>query len=67
MVQRRNCPGFALHALFEFGRRGKMGSKNFDRYSSIEADIAGAVHLTHAAGAQRRLNFIRPEFCAGGE
>jgi len=26
-----------------------MGSKNFDRYGSIKADIAGAVHLAHAA------------------
>jgi hypothetical protein len=49
VVQSRNCPGFAVHALFEFGRRGKMGSKNFDRYGPIKADIAGAVHLAHAA------------------
>src|SRR5450755_2092449 len=67
MVQRRNCPGFALHALFEFGRRGKMGSKNFDRYRSIEADIAGAIHLAHAARSQRRLDLVRAKLGAGSQ
>ena len=49
VVQRRNRSGLALHALLQFGRRGKMRSKNFDRYGSTKADIAGAVHLAHAA------------------
>jgi hypothetical protein len=44
-----------------------MGSKNFDRYGSIKADIAGAVHLAHAARSQRRLDLIRAKLAARGE
>jgi hypothetical protein len=49
MVQRRNGPSLALHALFQFRRRGKMGSKNFDRHGAIQPRIARPIDLAHAA------------------
>jgi hypothetical protein len=58
MVQRRNGPGPALHALFQFRRRRKIRSKNFDRHGAIQARIARRKDLVHAACAQRSQNFI---------
>src|SRR5579872_939136 len=41
---------------------GEMLGKNFDGDRAIEARVARAVHFAHSAGAERRLNFIGPEF-----
>ena len=62
----------------DFGRQlssSVMGSgvdstgrrQNLQRDVAIELRIAGAVHLAHSAGAERRHDFIRAETRAGGE
>ena len=67
MIQRGNGPGLALHALFQFRRRRKMRGENFDRNGTIEARVEAAVNFSHAARAQRRLDFIRPKFRASSQ
>src|ERR1700722_15411644 len=66
VIQRGNSTGLALETLLEFGIVGQMSGQNLDGNRSIEARIFGAVDLTHAPGAEWRLNFIGPEFCARG-
>jgi hypothetical protein len=66
MVQRGNGAGFALETLLGLRVRGKMCGQDFDGDGAVEPGIARPIHFAHAAGAQRRLNFIRAEFGAGG-
>jgi serine/threonine protein kinase len=47
--------------------RGQIGRQNLDGYIPLQPRVAGTVYLAHAAGAQRRLDLIRPEFRARGE
>jgi len=44
-----------------------MGGENFNRDSSIEANIPGAIHFAHPPCAQWRLDLIRAEFYARGQ
>ena len=44
-----------------------MRGENFDGNDAVEASVVGAVDLAHASGAERGLNFVRAEFCAGGQ
>jgi hypothetical protein len=64
VIQRRDGPGFAVKALFRHWIVGERLGKDLDRDGAIEAGVAGAIHLTHAARTQRGLNFIGTEFCA---
>ncbi len=64
MIQRGNGLGLALHALFQFRRRRKMGGKNFNRDGTIQAGVSGTVNFSHAAGTEHGKDFIRPEFGA---
>ena len=47
--------------------RGVGGGENFDCDLAADAGVAGLVHFPHAAGADRRQDFIRTEPCAGVE
>src|SRR5580692_1070945 len=67
MVQRRNGPSLAFHALLQFGRRRKVGSQNFNCNGAIEADVPRTIHLAHPSSAQGRLNFVGAKFRAGGQ
>ena len=67
VIQRRNSAGFALEALPGIKIGGKMRRQDLDRDGAIQARVPGAIHLAHAASAQRRLNFIGPEFRPGGK
>src|SRR3984885_7612083 len=67
MVQRGDGPGFALHALFQFRRRGEMRRQDFDLDGSIQAEILCARDLAHATSAKWRLDFIRSNFRAGSK
>ena len=64
MIQRRNGAGFPFEALLRFGIGREMRRQNFHSDRALEPRVAGAVHLAHAARAERRLNFIRPKFGA---
>ena len=44
------------------GIRGQIGGQNLDGYVALQPRIAGAIHLAHATGAERRDNFVRTEF-----
>ena len=61
MVQRSNGSGLPLEALREllFG--------DLDRDDPVQACIARFVNLAHATGADRREDFVRAEFIAGGK
>ena len=41
-----------------------MGGENLDGNGAVETGVAGTVNLGHTACAERRLDFIGPEFCA---
>ena len=64
MIQRGNGAGFALKTLLEFGIVGEMSGENLDGDSAIEARVFRPVDFSHTAGAERGLNFVRPEFSA---
>jgi hypothetical protein len=66
MIQGRNATRFAVEALLEFGIGGEMSGENLDGDDAIEARVFRAVNLAHAAGAEWRLNFVGPKFCARG-
>ena len=44
-----------------------FGGKHLERYIAAELRVGGAIHFTHAACAQRRLDFIRTDFGSGDE
>src|ERR1022692_666415 len=44
-----------------------MRGQNLYRDGAIQASVARAIHLAHAARAERRLYFVRAEFCARGK
>jgi hypothetical protein len=45
-----------------------MGREDLDGNGSIEARVAGTVHLAHAARSERRLDFVWAKFspCSDG-
>ena len=43
-----------------------VGGQDLDGDRAIEAGVAGLVDLAHAAGADRGLDFVRPEAHTGG-
>src|SRR6266704_2016535 len=46
---------------------GKGFGQNFQRDIAPQAGIARAIHLTHSARAERRLDFVRTKLGARGE
>src|SRR5579862_3353662 len=44
-----------------------MSRKNFHCHVTAQACVPSQVNFSHAACAQRFLNFVWSEFCAGGE
>jgi len=48
------------------GVRGHLRRKNLQRDGAVEAQIAGAIHLAHAAHARQGLSLIRAELCSRG-
>ena len=61
MIERCERAGLALEARQPFMVVGKAFGQHFQRHVAIELCIAGAVHLTHSARANRRDNLVRPE------
>jgi hypothetical protein len=64
MIQGRNRPRLTLKALLRLSIFRKIRRENLDGYGSLQPSIASAIHLAHAARAERLLNLIRPELCA---
>jgi hypothetical protein len=67
MRQRRDRACFALEASESVGAVGLRSTNDFDRDVALEAAIAGAPHLAHSAGAERRDDFVSAEAYAGGQ
>src|SRR5208337_138611 len=67
MAQRRDGAGFPVEALASLGIFGKMGGENLYGYGAVQARVAGAVHLAHAACAERRDNLVRTELLTRGK
>src|SRR5579872_4878285 len=67
MIQRGCCAGFLRKALETFGVGGVRRGENLDGDIAVQARVAGAVDFAHAAGTERRLDFVGAEFGASGE
>lgn len=44
-----------------------MRRQNLNGHIAPQPRVASTINFTHAARSERRLNLIRPEFCARGE
>ena len=62
VIERRNGARLALETFFGVALVGKMLRQNLDGDGSLQAGVAGAVDLTHAAGADGRLDLVGAEF-----
>src|SRR5688572_32626436 len=67
MTERRHGASLDVEPLPRFRIHGEIGGHRLDGHRSIQADIAGPIHLAHAAGAQRFENFIRAEVSPRGQ
>ncbi len=47
--------------------RRQMRREDFNCYGALQPGIAGQIHFAHTARAEEGLNFVRPQFCAGGQ
>ena len=60
VVQGRQCAGFALEPCETLRVADEQVRHDLDRDVAPEPGVARAIHLTHAAGAQHRDDFIAP-------
>ena len=51
--------GLAVEALPQSRVAGQVRGQDLDGDGALQASVAGAVHLTHAAGAGRGLDLVR--------
>ena len=58
---------FALEALAEAGVPRSVARRDLDGDPAVEPGVARPVHLSHAAGAERRFDDIRTERAANGQ
>ena len=61
IAQRGNGARFAIESLPKLGIGREMRGKDFQRDDAVEARVGAAIHLAHAARADRCDDFIRPE------
>src|SRR5580658_5553445 len=61
MIQRGDGFGFTLEALAE------LRGGDFDRDVAIQPRVSGAIHLSHAASAEGRKDFVGTESVARRE
>ena len=67
MVEGRGRPRFLLESAEAPGIGARFRQKHFDRHVASEPRIVRAVHLAHAAVAQRRSDFINADEGPGCE
>lgn len=67
MVQRCQHLRLALKPSEAVGISREGIRKNLDGHVAVEPRVAGAIDLVHAAGAERRENFVRAEARAGSQ
>jgi len=64
VIQMRTRFRFTFESFAESCIGGEVRRQDLDSDSAVEARVLRAIHLTHAAGAERRFNFVRTESCA---
>ena len=64
MIQRGRCPRLLLEAAKPLGIAGDRGRQYLDRHIASKPRIMRAVHLTHTARSDERMNLIRAEMRA---
>ncbi len=67
VIQRGQDFGFAFEPARAFCIASQRFRQDFERNLAPEFGVPGAIHLAHAAGAERGDNFIRPKFGPRGE
>ena len=67
MIQTGNGFCLGLKPLLGHAALGAADVKQLDRHLAIEASVSGEMHLAHAAGPQRRDDFVRTEASTGDE
>ena len=66
VAQCRHGARFLFEAAEPLGVRTKSSGQDLDGDVAAEARIVGSIHLTHAAGAEQRHDFVGAEARAGG-
>jgi hypothetical protein len=66
MIEVGEKPGFPLEALVQLRGFRHYCRQNLDGDSAIEARIAGSIHLSHPAGAERGVYYVGAEPCSLG-
>jgi len=61
VVQCRGGARFLFEAAATVGMGREIRRKHFDRDRATQTGVAGLVDLPHAAGADERLDLVRPE------
>ena len=61
MIERGEDFGLALQAGDAIGILCECGGQDLDRDVALQARVAGAIDLAHAAGAEHRFDFVRAE------
>jgi hypothetical protein len=67
MVQRREDLCFTPEPGEAFGIVREQVGQDLEGHVSPELRIAGAIHLAHASGAQRRVNLVGAQARTGGQ
>ena len=67
VAQLRDGARFALEALECSRLLGELRRKNLDGDRAIESRVDRAIHLSHAARADRRDDLVGAKFCAAGK
>ena len=67
MIQRGEQLRFALKRASRSGSLRERVGQNLERDVALQSRVAGAIHLAHAARAERRNDFVRAESSAGIE
>ena len=67
VAESSHSPRFPFEALQAVSVGRERRGQDLDGDDPIETSVAGAIHFAHPAGAQRGLNFVGTESCAGIE
>jgi hypothetical protein len=67
IIERRECPRFALEACETFGIVRERVGEHLQRHVASELRIARVIHLPHAAGADLGSDLIWAEAGSGAE
>ena len=67
MIQRRQDLGLTLKARQSVGISGERGRQNLDGDLTFQSRVGRAIHLAHAAFADRRGDFVDAEAGTGSQ